>query len=723
VKRDIVKGSRAAVVLLLCMVCSCGWFSSPPVEITDGESDGPDMPEGWDGDVPPDGWEALDGQDTDWDGGDMPRLHISGTIYEDLNGDGELSDGLAAASVDVMLYRDGGDGNPDGADDTFQSQAVTGSAGRYDFVAAAGAAYWVAVDSRSLRASGGFNAGYGPRSAWPEQTHGPAGALCAQWSGGSTSLSAPGRCFGGRRGSVPDDAAALGSAEHVALVALSTADMVDVSFGFSFNVVTNPADGMLDDGSGYAVQGSLRQFIVNANAIRGANVMHFVPAAAPQMGGSEGSWWRIEVSAALPSIDDSATTVDGRAFDLSDGASQRDSLPGSLGTGGTVGVDGLTLPRVARPELEIKGIGTVESGIVIKGDNAVIQHLSVNSFALVMISGQIVVDSADGALIRSCIIGTGPESFSMPDGEITEGSGIETSNADNGTISENLIGFCGGAGIRTWDNSVGWSVLSNELRGNAALDEAYDGIDTGPGSSGFTIRGNLLVGNLGGGIDTYESAGGHTMENNTVTENGYGGTETFGIRLFGERTTVSRNLIHDNAGPGVLVTMLDTDDARTPGFYHEISQNRFGGNGSNAIDLVGSGSNRTGDGVTVNDGGYGDPCGYMDTSGNAGLDYPEILETHLNGSGTLLTIRGTACPGSTVEVYRAEAGAGDSSSTGLDCGEGVEFLGFLAVGTDGSFSGSMGVVLNASQEVSVIAVDAQGNTSEFSENARAGGGD
>jgi hypothetical protein len=35
----------------------------------------------------------------------------------------------------------------------------------------------------------------------------------------------------------------------------------------------------------------------------------------------------------------------------------------------------------------------------------------------------------------------------------------------------------------------------------------------------------------------------------------------------------------------------------------------------------------------------------------------------------------------------------------------------------------MGVVLNASQEVSVIAVDAQGNTSEFSENARAGGGD
>jgi parallel beta-helix repeat protein len=719
---DHGKGFRAALALHMCMVGSCGWFSSPPVEVTDGQSDGSDMAEGWDGDVPPDGWEGLDGLDTDWDG-DMPRLHMSGTVYEDTDGDGDLTDALAVAGVDVLLYRDGGDGIPDGMDDTFLSQAVTGSAGGYNFDAAAGAVYWVAVDSRSIRASGGFNAGYGPQSAWPEQTHGPAGALCARWSGDSESLTAAGRCFGGRRSRASDDASDLGSAEHVARVELMAADVGDVSFGFSFNAVTHPEDGMLEDGSGYAMQCSLRQFLMNANAIRGANAMRFVPSAAPQTAGSDGSWWRIEVDEALPSIDDSSTTVDGRAFDLSDGTSQRDSLPGSLGTGGTVGVDALSLPRVARPELEIRGNGTVGSGLVITGDNVVIQNLSVNAFALTVEEGQILIDSANGTTVQSCILCTGPETFSLSDEEITEGSGIHASNAANATVSGNLIGFCGRSGIRTRESSGGWNVLFNEVRGNAAFAAAYDGIDTGQGSSGFTIRGNLFVRNLGGGIDTYESEGGHTVENNTVTENGFGELETFGIRLFGERTTINKNLIFDNAGPGVLVTMLDTDDSGTPGLYNRISQNRFGSNGGNAIDLVGSGSNQTGDGVTLNDGGMTTPCGYVDTSGSMGLDYPVVGDTSLNGSGTLLIIDGTACPGSTVEIYRAEAGAGDSASTGVYHGEGVDYLGSLTASSSGVFGGSMSVILNDSHYLSAIAIDAQGNTSEFSANVRAGGND
>jgi len=704
------------------VIGACGWFSSPPVEVSDGESDGQDLPGEWDGDTPPDGWELPDGQDAEWDGSDLPRFHISGTIYEDLGGEGDLSDALAVAGTNVLLYRDGGDGIPDGVDDIFVSQAVTGSAGRYDLEAPSGSTYWVAVDARTLRASGGFNTGYGPRSVWPEQTYGPAGSLCARWSGESTSLAEAGRCFGGRRGSASDNAADLAAAEHVAMVTLSAADVVDVSFGFSFNVVTHTDDGMLEDGSGLAMQGSLRQFIINANAIREANVMRFVPAVAPGMGGTDGSWWRITVGEALPSIDDSATTVDGTAYDLSDGTSRRDSLPGSLGEGGNVGLDGLSLSRVDRPELELRGGGTVANGLVIRGDNATVRFLSLTAFTLARDDGHVFIDSADGTTIRSCIICTGPEGFQTPSDGPAPGSGITASGAARVTVSGNLIGYCGGKGINPREGSASWEIQANEIRSNSLLYEYGDGIDIANSGSGFTVRGNLVTENRGGGIDMWQSGGAHTIENNTITQNGLEGTETFGIRLYGQGTAVRRNVIRENAGPGVLVTMLDPDEEGTPGLYNRITGNRFGGNGGNAIDLVGSESNSTGDGITLNDGGFGDQCGYSDSSGNRGLDYPQIEDTGLNGSGTLLTVSGTACPGSDVEFYRAEAGAGDSAGSGGDFGEGVDYLGSLGTGPTGAFSGTLSVILNESHYISAIAVDAQGNTSEFSENVRAGGG-
>ena len=93
-----------------------------------------------------------------------------------------------------------------------------------------------------------------------------------------------------------------------------------------------------DDGSAArTVQGSLRQFLKNANAITGANAMRFVPAVPA----NAGAWWQVAVSEDLPDVLDSNTTLDGSAYSLSDGTSLRDENPGWLGTGGLVGVDGL----------------------------------------------------------------------------------------------------------------------------------------------------------------------------------------------------------------------------------------------------------------------------------------------------------------------------------------------------------------------------------------------
>jgi hypothetical protein len=126
--------------------------------------------------------------------------------------------------------------------------------------------------------------------------------------------------------STSDSAATLSGAEHVHRVTVSGGNTVSgVDSGFSFNAVTNTLGGDVQDddlAADRTVQGSLRQFIQNANAITGANAMRFVPGANPNvitgvLGGGD-DWWRITVTTELPQITDALTVIDGRAY-LSDG--------------------------------------------------------------------------------------------------------------------------------------------------------------------------------------------------------------------------------------------------------------------------------------------------------------------------------------------------------------------------------------------------------------------
>ena len=169
------------------------------------------------------------------------------------------------------MYQDGGDGQPDGGDDIFVGSTTTDAGGSFTDRFPAGF-IWVVVDSKTFSPSSGFNGG-DQADVWPEQTYGVTGAYCADGSGGSVVRSSAGPCFGGRLGDVSDDASALSTAEHVVGVDLSAGDVSGVDLGFSFNLVTNArgGDGADDDGSAArTIQGSLRQFLQNADAIAGA---------------------------------------------------------------------------------------------------------------------------------------------------------------------------------------------------------------------------------------------------------------------------------------------------------------------------------------------------------------------------------------------------------------------------------------------------------------------
>ncbi|NNJ48335.1 MAG: hypothetical protein HKP18_10940, partial [Acidimicrobiia bacterium] len=294
-------------------------------------------------------------------------VSVSGTIFEDIAGDalsaGSIGDAAnpAAAGVTVHLHRDDGDGVPDAADTSLGSD-ITDASGAYSFSALdAGESYWVVADSSTVPAAGGYNSIYGAADAVPEQTYGPAGSLCANpaaWST-TTSSGATGPCYGGREVSTAGTSGSdnLGTwysgSEHLALIDLSSGSISNADFGFSFNVVVGRNSGV----GGSAEQGSFDRFLQNANAIAGANPMHFVPSGPTNAAAVGADWWLLAPSGALTPINDADTAVDGTAFNNT-GAVRNDN-PGAVGTGGTVGVDAIALAQVAGSELQIDGQGLV----------------------------------------------------------------------------------------------------------------------------------------------------------------------------------------------------------------------------------------------------------------------------------------------------------------------------------------------------------------------------
>ena len=97
----------------------------------------------------------------------------------------------------MRLFRDGGDGLADGADDTFVTSTLTAGGGAYSFTGLADDTYWVVVDSKTVSPSQGTAA---PSSVWPSRPTGVAGAM----DGVASFLGASGALYGGRDPNVSD---------------------------------------------------------------------------------------------------------------------------------------------------------------------------------------------------------------------------------------------------------------------------------------------------------------------------------------------------------------------------------------------------------------------------------------------------------------------------------------------------------------------------------------
>lgn len=535
---------------------------------------------------------------------------IAGGVYDDRPALALRTSLLPLSGVTVKLYRDGGDGAPT-ADDAMIATTTTKDEGVYAFQVERAGSYFVTVDSRTIH-----------KEAWPEQTFGPAGSLCARPDGTTVTIGSAGACFGGRTFN-SDDASSLATAEHIAAVKLESS-LSNVDFAFSFDAVTSVADGE-------RIQGSLRQFLQNANAVGGPNRMRFVPLTpAPEQRnptmGTPQLWWTITFSTPLPVLSDEDTFIDGVARNFLVPTSVANVHPGRVGDSQKIVPEDLAADRLQKPELEL--IVTGSEGIVCTARCAM-RDLAVRGAPVA------VVTRAD-ARIEHVLIGASPDATPAPS------RGLVGLQIERGlTIAHNVL--------VTGQSNVGIAVAGEGRLEGSHLDVNRSGEPASGGgivllSNGSEIHSSIVTANPGAGIiigapDGSRPVSGSIIDGTTISGNQAGVVLSPGA----ERNVITRNDIMWNRLGGVTVTPYQSSPPRE----NRLSANRFDENGMRPIVLnLAAEPDSLARAVS---------CERVAGLPNAGISAPVITNVELFGEENdhRVTIRGHACAGEVVEIYQS----------------------------------------------------------------------
>lgn len=533
-----------------------------------------------------------------------------------------------------------------------------------------------------------------------------------------------------------------GTAQSIALVRLDAAEKFGVDFGFNFSTVVNTSN------SG---QGSLRQFVTNANALGGkaglaqvgSGLINDTVTALPA--GFESSIFMIpngvanpgqntgyanqlssgvavialssglSVSAANVRIDGSTQTVNVRAS-----AGGAETNPGTLGTGGTVGVQALPLPLFQRPEVQING-----------ADSHRLQLNGANSEVLsIAFSQAFILLNANNTLARDNLVGMTASGNSSA--ATSAFYGIELESGSGMRAIHNFV-TVDNSGIRSDGPGNGLLIQQNEVARPASdQGSTYDGILLIGSATNSQVIGNLTRNHRGSGMEFGFSSSavqtGTLVENNTIQNNGFllngnPSTENMGLVVWDLASTsqnfiVRRNIISGNGGPGALVMAASRIT---------FTLNAFSNNRGLAIDL---------DPNARDPNGYATPHGVTPNNGtrtttlpNQDVDYPLFSVANLQGG--LLNFQGfigstgpaSTFGGATIEVFRAQDDGNNNGPVivgdGLNRphGEAGAFVGSFTAAADGSFNATISAGSVAVGDVlTATATDTLGNTSEFTAN-------
>ncbi|TPN83058.1 right-handed parallel beta-helix repeat-containing protein [Aquimarina algicola] len=585
---------------------------------------------------------------------------MTGNVFEDINyggGNGRditTASGAPIENATVELYDNTG---------TLEDATVTDSSGEYVFGGMNNGDFSVRVVNSTVRSTRG--GGSGCTTCLPIQTFKRNFSL-----GTHTDITTQ---IGGTDPSGQDTAAGvLTGAQTVSSVSINNQGVVDLDFGFNFNTIVN---------SNQEGQGSLRQFIINSNALdetgldivphpddasfdpaSGADTSIFmIPPANDRLGRTADTRFTsgyfdivIPNGNDLPNISDANTVIDGRSQTVYSSSSGDDNT-GTVGSGGTnVGTSASTLPNYNLPEIQVhQNNGDV---LIVDADNTTIQNLSVYSNN----NSGIRIDSGTNTIISSNLIGVNAAGTAVQNIRV----GVEMIGG-TATIENNFISGNRTAGVLI-NGGTSTIVRNNHITNNGGgLSGTFcnDNLRLQSGT-GIEIRNNLIESAASIGIDANGSAGNITITENTITTSGTGPTctENQGILLSGSNSSMSNNIINNNGGAGIALSSGNTSG-------NLISQNSIFANGT-VSDALGIDLNN--DGVTLND------LGDADTGPNGRQNFPVFESATI--SGNVLKVVGWATPGATLEFFLTDINQGTASvgdnQIGLtqDYGEGQVFI-------------------------------------------------
>ena len=601
----------------------------------------------------------------------VPSNLITGRVFEDVNYGGgagrnyATSSGVGVPGATVELWDNGG---------TLIDTQTTDASGIYVFAGMIDGTYSVRVVNNTVRSTRPGGSGCG--SCMPVQT------FKTEYI--ASTLVERTNEVGGVDPTATDPAAGtLAGAQSLGAVTISSEGVAGLDFGFNFNTIVNTNE----DG-----QGSVEQFIVNSNNIDEtgldieANAI-FDPAAGddtsvfmiPPTGDALGRTadpnyssgiFDITISNGSPlsAITGDDTHLDGRTQTAYSG----DSNSGTVGAGGTtVGVSATALPDYELPEIQVHR----DQGDVLRSEGSTVRIRNIAVYA--SNNAGIRVDNGS-VTISNALLGVNASGSNA--GNIRYG--VEVTNGA-ATIDGNFISTNIDTGILV-DGGTSTTIQNNHItsNGNGPCDDNIQLVN----GSGITIRQNLIELADGLGVEADGYGGGATITENTITTSGQdGGTcsgdiENGGIRLHGDNSSISSNIIFNNGGPGIVIAGGNTSG-------NLISQNSIYANGTTAdalgIDI--DNSNGMGDGITLNDNGD------SDNGPNTSLNFPIISTVFMSGSNVI--VKGWTRPGTTVEFFLTDINEGTASSgdnqLGLstDYGEGQVYLGSAVEGSPSDADG------------------------------------
>jgi hypothetical protein len=249
--------------------------------------------------------------------------------------------------------------------------------------------------------------------------------------------------------------------------------------------------------------GSLRQAILDSNMRRGgvADVIRFnIPGPGPFV---------ITVLSPLPPFTDGftldATTQPGY-----------DARP-LIGTGGTVGVDGLPLVQIRSPIVQVFGNGLVENGLVFAGsNNSTLTGLHVWGF----MGTNVVLSNSNAATVFQNAIGANP-ALGDPGTDLRAAINLMLDSNNDATVKENLIGYPNAPqNVMMPDQQGAIRVNGNEFVGTVRIAPRSPPVTRPVQLPNRFITGNLIRDSIGYGLDFVSAADNLTISNNTVRDNG-----------------------------------------------------------------------------------------------------------------------------------------------------------------------------------------------------------